>query len=81
MRVLLFAGESYYAKGGMNDFQGIFADVDSAKLIVDANATCGSGYYAWDWWQIIDQNTLEVLARSEWQAHGVKGNDYVPDED
>lgn len=80
MTVLLFAGESYYAKGGMNDFQGSFYDVYSAMNSVEINQEEKSSL-VWDWWLIIDQITLEVLARSEWQAHGVGYDDYVSDGD
>jgi hypothetical protein len=80
MTVLLFAGEAYYAKGGMNDFQGSYSSVESAMNSVEL-FQYGIFNQLYDWYQIIDQETLEVLARSENQAHGVGYNDYVPDED
>ena len=76
MTYLLFAGEAYYAKGGMNDFQGAFHDVASAKLVVDAAATA-TLYGIWEWWHIICQETLDVVERSDYQAHGCDEGCYV----
>lgn len=78
--VLLFAGESYYAKGGMNDFQGCFTDVHSAMNSVDINLEGPSSKH-WDWWQVICQETLDVISQSECQAHGCGENSYCPSED
>lgn len=75
--MMIFAGESYYARGGFNDFIGAFLDVESAKLIVEDNAE-GPPRAQWDWWHIIDSETLEVLAQSEAQAHGCGENSYCP---
>ncbi|MGZ8887927.1 MAG: hypothetical protein ACXW1D_00045 [Halobacteriota archaeon] len=73
---MLFAGEGYYAKGGFNDFQGCFFDIESARRVVEANQA-SAGYDAWDWWHIIDNETLEVLDRSSYQAYGCDYNCYV----
>lgn len=73
---LLFAGACYYAKGGFNDFQGAYFDTETAMKIVKANAE-GPRHGVWEWWHIINQETLDVLAHSEWQAHGCDEDSYV----
>lgn len=77
---LLFAGETYYAKGGFNDFKGFFVDLESAMLVVDANV--GDNLYdVWDWWHIIDSTTLEVVARSGYQALGCNEDCYTGEDE
>lgn len=67
-RFLLFAGETYYALGGMNDFQGCADTIAEAKLYFDNHGN--GGFRDWDWFQIVDSETLAVVLQSESQAYG-----------
>jgi len=48
---LLFAGDTYYPVGGMDDCQGSFDTLEEAKLAAQHNP---------DWWHILDLNTGKV---------------------
>lgn len=80
MSYLLFAGESYYAKGGFNDFRGSYdTHEEAAQVLVDNFEGPASG--TWDWWHVIDSSTLEVVDRSSNQAHGCDWDCYVGEDD
>jgi len=57
---LLFAGETYYPKGGMNDFKGDFDSVLETQELFNKNYNNGK-YDSWDWCQVVDSSTLKVL--------------------
>jgi len=63
-RYWLFAGECYYAKGGMNDL------VRSYKSLRDANDGAKSIDEEEDWWQIMDSKMGVVVMQSTSQAYG-----------
>jgi len=52
-RYLVFACDSYYPRGGWNDFAGTHDSLPEA-LICAANAHC-------DWWHVIDTQTMTVV--------------------
>jgi hypothetical protein len=64
-RYAVFGGNTYYACGGWNDMQGSYADVESAN---EATVELLKLDY-FDWWQIVDVNSGQVLSQSENQAH------------
>lgn len=53
-RFWVFAGDSYYASGGMADFIGQFDDLESAKNAGVA-ADCS-------WWHVLDVQIMKVVA-------------------
>lgn len=80
MKYLLFAGESYYAKGGFNDFQGAFDNELEARNKV-AEDSANNGWHGWEWWHIINSDTQEVVARSSNQAHGCYWDCYTGEDE
>lgn len=74
MSVILFAGECYYARGGLNDLVGVYNEKQSAYNVILANAN-GPLHVRWDWWQIVDQATVKMVDRSECTPHGVDDDD------
>ena len=66
---MLFGGEFYYAKGGLNDWLGTFNSLEEAfeyKKIQYPEYT----YRELDWYQVFDKTSMEIVARSEHYAHG-----------
>lgn len=57
---LLFAGETYYPKGGMNDFQGDFDTILEAQKLFNKNYESNK-YNSWEWCQVVEITTLKVL--------------------
>lgn len=55
-RFLLFAGETYYPRGGWADFQSSADTLDEAVEKAANVADC-------DWWQIVDTQNMEVVKR------------------
>ena len=68
-RYLLFAGETYYAKGGKHDLIGRFARRDEAfehgSYLVSEHSDSDA-----DWWHVYDTLHGEIIAGSESQALG-----------
>lgn len=62
-RFILFAGDHYYPEGGWDDFQGFFDTAEEAfakakeKIIFEDN----SGSYSFDWYNVVDALTWEVV--------------------
>lgn len=54
---LIFAGDNYYPRGGFGDFIG------RADTLEDAMAAAGAGgeYGQYDWWQIVDSRTMQIV--------------------
>jgi hypothetical protein len=66
---LLFAGDTYYAKGGFHDYKGIYGSVGSAqKAYSDLEE---NDPYNYEWYHVVDANTFEIVDKSETQPHGV----------
>lgn len=59
MSYLLFAGFSYYASGGMNDYQGNFATLEDAMNHL-SNVKLDYGESP-DWYQIVDASDISVI--------------------
>lgn len=54
-RYLLFAGQRYYPSGGWDDYKMSFNSTESAMLAIN-------GFQDdYDWWQIVDRQTLTVV--------------------
>ncbi len=64
---MLFGGEFYYAKGGLNDWLGTFNSLEEA---LEYKKIHFPGHSALDWFQVFDKESLEIVARSESYAHG-----------
>lgn len=65
---LVFTGECYYAKGGMNDFKGVFDDLPTAASYC-AERLRERGQHADEWFQIVDRSTMQIVEQSDVQAH------------
>lgn len=55
-KLLLFAGSSYYATGGIYDFVGLFDSIESALAAAEIEMRHR------DWFHIIDNRTQKVVA-------------------
>jgi hypothetical protein len=66
---LIFAGEFYYAKGGMNDFKGVAPTVSWAHNVITQNIYPAKTRDEWEWWQVVDAETWRVVDQSRDQAH------------
>jgi hypothetical protein len=62
---VLFAGITYYASGGWLDMQGDYADLESAWAA--AQKLMESDWF--EWWQIVDLYSGNIVSKSESQAH------------
>lgn len=56
---LLFAGASYYASGGWDDFVDSFDNVEEARDYVEVAAK--ERPHDYDWHHIVDSNTGEMV--------------------
>lgn len=79
MMFLLFAGENYYAKGGMNDYIATFKTKDDAvqqgQLLVRAMNSC---YRSIEWWHVVEIGEggyIEMVARTKCTPHGNDNDD------
>jgi hypothetical protein len=66
-KYLVFAGETYYALGGMHDFKKGFDDLGEA--IAYGSSIMG---YRNDWYHVVDYADGTIIASSETQAFGVE---------
>jgi hypothetical protein len=64
MKYLLFAGQEYYARGGVLDYQKSSDSIDELVNFFYDN----EDQKYWDWYQITDQN-LKIVRQTEKQAH------------
>lgn len=51
----LFAGDTYYPRGGMNDLIGRYETIEEAKAVVDN----------FEWYQIVYLPTLNIIERRD----------------
>ena len=63
MKYLLFAGEEYYVRGGVGDYQ---KSANSIEELVEYFHDNEDKKY-WDWYQITDEN-LNIVRQTEKQA-------------
>lgn len=59
-RYLFFAGGTYYALGGWDDFIGDYDSQDEIEEIVKIGTEKG---YIYDWYHIVDLETKEIVNR------------------
>lgn len=59
----LFAGENFYAFGGMQDFKGRFATVDDARAALPKyeDSSTGKMERVHDWYQIVHLPTMNIV--------------------
>lgn len=67
-RFLLFAGETYYARGRAHDLIDGFGSQDEAEAYGKALLSDDSWYF--DWYHVFDIGTSTIVAKSDTQAHG-----------
>ena len=66
-RVLVFAGNSYYADGGWEEFLGDFDTTEEATAFIEAklpeleHEARGNGPV---WWQIVDTEIKSIIAKN-----------------
>lgn len=71
---LLFAGSFYYPWGGWDDLIGVFDTMEEAIARGTAKELCGHSNVEWnefDWCQVVDLNTLEVVYEWEDDSGGI----------
>lgn len=65
----LFADFAYYPYGGMWDYRGDFATVEEARAF--AKRPQGESWEEpWDWFQIVDLRTMEVVEAEGRSCYG-----------
>ncbi len=62
-RYWLFAGEDYYATGGVHDLTGSFDSVAEAEASVQAIDSS-------EWYHVVDITTGQIVAGTRHQAYG-----------
>lgn len=72
-RFILFAGETYYARGGAHDRIDSFGSLVEAKSYGEALLADNSRYF--DWFHVLDIGTSSIVAKSETQALGAPTNE------
>lgn len=74
---ILFGGEAYYAKGGLNDFEGTFSTLEGAISWAQHKEQPYQG--GWDWWQIVTlkEGVVRMVARTECTPHGADDEKFV----
>lgn len=58
---LLFAGENYYATGGVNDFKEEFEDREECIKKGFKLLTSSKYEESCDWFQVVDSKTFEIV--------------------
>lgn len=72
-RFILFAGETYYAKGGAHDRVNSFGSLVEAEAY--GKALLADGGRDFDWYHVFDIGTSTIVAKSPTQAHGAPSDD------
>ena len=67
-RFILFAGETYYAKGGAHDLVDSFGTLAEAQAY--AEAIMQKDKYRFQWFHVFDIGTKSIVAKSKNQALG-----------
>jgi hypothetical protein len=76
-RYWLFAGDVYYACGGIHDLLATYPTLDVA-LTAAAAWEADADTNPLSWWHVIDQTTGQILAASAAQAYGATWPPDVP---
>ena len=67
-RFLMFAGQTYYPCGGVEDLQGDYNDIEEAKAAAEASH--------FDWAQVFDTGTDTFI---EWERGGSpRAGNWIP---
>lgn len=71
-RYLLFAGDTYYPAGGLGDLIDKFDTVEEARqdALKARYFEDGSGTWYFDWYQIVDANTLTIVEHHQRGSEG-----------
>lgn len=72
-RFILFAGETYYARGGAHDRIDSFGSPVEAEAYGRALLAYNSRYF--DWYHVFDIGTSTIVAKSDTQALGAPDDD------
>lgn len=85
---LLFGGNKYYPQGGVYDIHGHSESIDELKELTKhgyhgiTKYTIGQGCAlsmfseAFEWWHIVDTETMEMVCESEERAYRQPCNEY-----
>ena len=68
IRYILFAGQSYYAKGGANDYAERYDTLDES--IAKGEELIAKSQWSEDWYHVFDVETGKIVAKTEYQAYG-----------
>lgn len=63
-RYLLFAGKMCYSSGGLSEYVTSFETIESATVMGDKLTSDALGYYACDWYQVIDSLTMKEVVKA-----------------
>ena len=63
-RYLLFAGKTFYSAGGLNEYVVSFETIESATVMGDKLTSDVLGYYACDWYQVIDSLNMKDVVKA-----------------
>ena len=63
---MLFAGETYYACGGINDLMKVDSDIEALQQFISERQKT----YDAEWWHIYDSVAGELVRGSKEQAYG-----------
>lgn len=59
-KYIMFAGDAYYPRPGMVDYQGDFDSIEEALLYSSQELS------SLDWVQVVDHSTMEVVYKAGW---------------
>jgi hypothetical protein len=68
-RYWLFAGDVFYARGGIHDLLATYPTLDVA-LTAAAVWEANEEIVPYSWWHVIDQTTGQIVGASAAQGHG-----------
>jgi hypothetical protein len=75
---LIFGGGCYYANGGFND---LVTDADTKEealtIATDLVEKHKGDYNTFDWWQIVDTTTRQIVERSKQGPTGSSDSDEI----
>ena len=69
-RYILFGGQSYYACGGLHDYQGGFNTKAAAVSWAESDED-------FEWWHVLDRETMLCVAESPYQGYGADGKSAI----
>lgn len=73
-RFAVFAGECYYAKGGLHDYAASFDTIsDAVEFATQTTLThpeVGAEVAEYEWWHVFDMEERKIVRCSEYQGYG-----------